>query len=125
MQNFYSFCGPGFSFGGILAHLCATHLWSLSQGICPELLEKNLLCITFGQPVLSLPSMADFAKRVADKTRFHAVFIPDDIIPRTMRFLDSGYTNLADRDLSDRFRSDHPNEVCAKAQKTLHISLIH
>ena len=115
----------GFSFGGILAHLCATHLWSLSQGICPELLEKNLLCVTFGQPVISLPSTTNFAKRIADKTRFHAVYIPEDIIPRMMRYMDAAYTDLADRDLPDRFRSkNNPNEVYIPSPKHVEISII-
>ena len=99
----------GFSFGGILANLCATHLWSLSQGICPELLEKNLLCITFGQPIISLPRTTD---KVADKRRFHAIYISDDIIPRMMRYLDPGYTEFTAEHLLERFRRENnPNEV--------------
>ena len=97
----------GFSFGGILAHSCATHLWSLSQEICSELLEKNLLCITFGQPIISLS-----ADTTADKSRFHAIYITDDIIPRMMRYLDPVYTKLANKDLLERFRSENnPHEV--------------
>ena len=84
----------GFSFGGILAHLCAIHLWSLSQGICPELLEKNLLCITFGQPIIPLPRVPNFSNRVTNKSRFHAVYVDDDIIPRMMRYLDPTSTKL-------------------------------
>ena len=109
-------CVLGFSFGGILAHLCATHLWSLSQGICPELLENNLLCITFGQPVIPLPRAANFADRVADKSRFHAIYIDDDIIPRMMRFLDPVSTKLKNPTcgLPEKFKSQHsPEKVIA------------
>ena len=60
--------------------------------------------------------MTDFARRIADKTRFHAVYISDDIIPRMMRYLDSSYTELATRDLPDRFRKENvnSNEVRSK-----------
>ena len=102
----------GFSFGGILAHLCATQLWSLSQGICSELLEKNLLCITFGQPIITLPQVSNFVGSVVDKSRFHAIYLSDDIIPTMMRFLDPFYTDHVNDDLPERFRNDNtPNEV--------------
>ena len=102
----------GFSFGGILAHICATHLWSLSQGICSELLEKNLLCITFGQPVIAFPQASSFVGSTVDKSRFHAVYFSDDVIPRMMRFLDPFYTDHVNDDLPERFRSENTqNEV--------------
>ena len=108
----YSLLFLGFSFGGILANLCASHLWSLSQGICPELLEKNLLCITFGQPIISLPRTGSTTDMIADKSRFHAIYISDDIIPRMMRYLDPGYTEFTAEHLLERFRKDNsPNEV--------------
>jgi hypothetical protein len=102
----------GFSFGGVLAHLCATHLWSLSQGICPELLEKNLLCITFGQPIIPLPRAPNFSDRVADKSRFHAIYIDDDIIPRMLRYLDPTSTKLknATCGVPEKFKSKQSPE---------------
>lgn len=89
-----------------MAQFCATYLWNLSQGICLELLEKNLLCITFGQPVISLPRLLNSAKRTADKTRFHAVYITDDIAPRMLRYLDPVYTEsaISDMCLPEKFR---------------------
>ena len=101
----------GFSFGGILANLCAAHLWSLSRGICQEFLEKNLLCITFGQPIISLPRTASSTDIIADKSRFHAIYISDDIIPRMMRYMDPGYTEFTADRLQERFLRDSTNEV--------------
>lgn len=77
----------GFSFGGILAQLCGTYLWSL-EGICHELLERNLLCVTFGQPIFTLPRATNFDDRVAEKSRFHTIYIPDDRIPMLLSCLD-------------------------------------
>lgn len=106
------YISAGFSFGGTLAQLCATHLWSLSQSICPELLEKNLLCITYGQPIISLPRIEDFAHVNADKSRFYAIYISDDIIPMVMRYLDPVYTDKSTHELMERFRKENsPNEV--------------
>ena len=89
-----------------MAQFCATYLWNLSQGICLELLEKNLLCITFGQPVISLPELLSFAERTPDKNRFHAIYIADDIAPRMLRYLDPIYTDSAISDvfLPEKFR---------------------
>lgn len=112
--NLYETCFffVGFSFGGTLAHLCTTHLWSLSQGICPELLEKNLLCITFGQPIISLPQTANFMDRIADSSRFHAIYITGDIIPRMIRYLDPVYTEFAKCDMPEKFRKQNdPDKV--------------
>ena len=103
----------GFSFGGILAQLCASHLWTLGQDICPELLERNLLCITFGQPLILLPEMERAADRIAEH-RFHAIFAADDIVPRMMRYLDTSYsTCVAQMDMPERFLLHHSsNKVC-------------
>lgn len=89
-----------------MAQFCATYLWNLSQGICLELLEKNLLCITFGQPLISLPKLLNFAERTADKTRFHSIYISDDIVPRMLRYLDPVYTEsaISDMCLPEKFR---------------------
>ena len=81
----------GFSFGGNLAQLCAVQLHSLSQNVCPELVDKNLLCVTFGQPIMSdSESFSDVrdGKLAMVKSRFHAIYITDDVVPRTLRCLD-------------------------------------
>ena len=95
----------GFSFGGILAQLCGLYLWSLSQGICPELLERNLLCITFGQPIISLPKIANYAEKDVNKNRFHAIYISDDKVPSLLSCLDPSYTQLTASDMPDKLRN--------------------
>lgn len=84
----------GFSFGGSLAQLCAVQLYSLSQSICPELLEKNLLCVTFGQPIMS-ELVPEPVTGNLDRSRFHAIYIADDAIPRVLRCLDPAFDESA------------------------------
>ena len=99
----------GFSFGSILAQMCANHLWSLSQEISTELLERHLLCITYGQPLIQIP----FAQKVADgipKERFHSIFFVKDIAPRVMRYLDASYSTCAEKVF---LRPMDADKVCA------------
>ena len=112
MHKFTSFT-IGFSFGGNLAQLCAVQLCTLSQSICPELLEKNLLCVTFGQPIISqsLPNVADGK---LDKIRFHAIYITDDVVPRMLRCLDSTFNESAvsESEMAEKIKSQtNPQEV--------------
>lgn len=100
----------GFSFGGILAQLCTINLWNLSKDICSELLEKNLLCITFGQPVISFQKIEEFKDRPFDKSRFHAIYITEDKVPRTLRYLDPTYTEFAKSYVPEKFRSQISSE---------------
>lgn len=98
----------------MLAHLCASHLWSLSQEICPELLERNLLCITYGQPLILLPEMEQVADRIAED-RFHAVFSANDTVPRLMRYLDTSYSVWAAIEMPERFTHiQFQEQVCTK-----------
>lgn len=91
--------------------MCASHLWSLSQEICPELLEKHLLCITYGQPLLQIPGADKVAGKIADD-RFHAIFSINDIIPKVMRYLDASYSTIAEKRMPERFlKPIHPDRV--------------
>ena len=102
----------GFSFGGILAHLCTINLWHLSQDICSELLERNLLCITFGQPAISLLKMKKFEDRLADKSRFHAIFITGDKVPRMLRYLDPANSLQVPEKFRSQISSDKVTWYC-------------
>ena len=103
----------GFSFGGNLAQLCAIQLRSLSQNICPELLEKNLLCVTFGQPIIS-ESLSNVVDGKLDRSRFHAIYITDDVVPRMLRCLDPAFDESAvsKSEMSEKIKSQtNPHEV--------------
>ena len=95
----------GFSFGGSLAQLCGVTLYSQSQGVCSELLERNLLCVTFGQPVLSLPGTTGSADKIINKSRFHAVYIANDKLPRLLSHMDPACTGFADADMPEKLKN--------------------
>ncbi len=104
----------GFSFGGNLAQFCAVQLCTLSQSICPELLEKNLLCVTFGQPIIS-QSLPDIVDGKLDKSRFHAIYITDDVVPRVLRCLDPTFSESAvsKSEMAEKIKSQiNSQEVC-------------
>ena len=62
--------------------------------------------------MISLPRIEDFAHVNADKNRFHAIYISDDIIPMVMRYLDPVYTDKSTHELLERFRRENaPSEV--------------
>ena len=70
------------------------------------------MCITFGQPIIPLPRAPNFSDRVADKSRFHTIYIDDDIIPRMMRYLDPVSTKLKNQTcgLPEKFKSQQSPE---------------
>ena len=50
--------------------------------------------------------------RIADSSRFHAIYITGDIIPRMIRYLDPVYTEFAKCDMSEKFRKQNdPDKV--------------
>ena len=75
--------------------MCTTHLWNLSHSleICPELLEKHLLCITYGQPLIDVPR-ANVSDVVIGE-RFHAIFCIEDNVPRIMQYLNASNLKFA------------------------------
>jgi hypothetical protein len=96
----------GFSFGGSLAQLCTLQLYSLCRSICPESLEKKLLCVTFGQPLMS-ESVPQIIDGNLDRNRFHAIYITDDVIPRVLRCLDPAFKEsaVAKSEISEKIKS--------------------
>ena len=48
----------GFSFGGLLAYSIASNLWNLPY-FNADILLKNVACIMFGPPCVSLPRIED------------------------------------------------------------------
>lgn len=78
----YFFLIIGFSFGGMLACCNAARLWKETY-IDIDLLEKHVICITFGQPVVAIP----YVDGVIEKyTKFeeavHSIYDEEDDFPK-------------------------------------------
>lgn len=80
----------GFSFGGTLACCVMANLWQESQ-ISAEVLRKQAMCITFGQPFMKI-QLVDEVLGICPELRksIHSVFLKDDLFPQVM-----GYVSLA------------------------------
>ncbi len=54
-----------------------------------DLLKDHLVCITFGQPHVTVPLLADVGRQRAElASTIHCVYSHDDMVPRLMKFLD-------------------------------------
>ena len=80
----------GFSFGGMLACCVAANIWNKSY-INTDALEKSVVCITFGQPLLSIPLVQEVVKKFPRfEATIHSIFDKEDIIPRLLRYFSVG-----------------------------------
>ena len=72
----------------MLACSIAVQVWQ--RGYIPaQLLQENLTCITFAQPHLPVPQLAELARdRPEIKGTVHAIYYEEDIVPRLVRLLD-------------------------------------
>lgn len=69
----------------MLACSVAAKLWSTA--LDPSLLQRNLCCITFGQPIISLPYVKKMAKHFPKlEETIHLVLNKEDIIPGLMHY---------------------------------------
>ncbi|KAL5491679.1 hypothetical protein EMCRGX_G017011 [Ephydatia muelleri] len=85
----------GFSFGGMLACSVAASIWNLSA-ITPEEFKRRVVCITFGQPLISIPYVEDIIKTSHEfQESIHLIFDQNDVIPRLLRFASSSTTQLS------------------------------
>ncbi len=71
----------------MLACSIAVQVWQ--RGYIPaQLLQENLVCITFSQPHLPVSQLADLARdRPEIASTIHAVYFEEDIVPRLLRVL--------------------------------------
>ena len=77
----------GFSFGGLLACLLAAKIWKLGC-VDVDVLKNKLICITFGQPQISVRSVQEVAARFPEfASNIHAVYLEEDTVPRVLKFL--------------------------------------
>lgn len=78
----------GFSFGGVLAQMLAAQLWLLPH-IHTDQLMSNVICITFGQPLIQsdlLTNVVDFFPEF--ENNIHVIGSEDDGFPYIMEKLD-------------------------------------
>ena len=87
------FLPTGFSFGGLLACAIAAEVWNTPY-IGSDLLKENLVCITFAQPHVSVPLLADVVRQRAElASTIHCIYSQDDVVPCLMRFLDESWSS--------------------------------
>lgn len=80
----------GFSFGGMLACYVAATLWKKSF-ISGDVLEKNVVCITFGQPLIAIPFVEEVIKDFPQfEATIHAIYDKDDFFPRVLYYYSVG-----------------------------------
>ena len=80
----------GFSFGGMLACCNAARLWTET---CINIhdLKKNVLCITFGQPLVAIPYVQEAVKKYAEfENTIHSVYDQEDIFPKLLHYYSTG-----------------------------------
>ena len=79
----------GFSFGGVLAQMVAAQLWLLPHTRTDQLMS-NVICITFGQPLIQSELLTHVAESFPDfKNSVHAISLKDDNLPSVMETIDS------------------------------------
>ena len=84
----------GFSFGGLLASTVAALVWSTPY-VGADLLKDHLVCITFAQPHVTVPLLADVARQRAElASTIHCIYTEDDVVPRLLKFLDESWSTL-------------------------------
>ena len=77
----------GFSFGGLLAAYITSRIWSTSY-IRKDVLGKRVICITFGQPVITVPCIRQVAENCPEfESSIHSIFSTEDVIPHLMRLV--------------------------------------
>ena len=82
----------GFSFGGLLAAALTAHVWKTSY-FPAALLKQNLVCITFGQPHVTVPMLESVAAQNPELAScIHSFYCEDDPVPRLLRVLDRSWS---------------------------------
>ncbi len=81
----------GFSFGGLLASYVTATLWKESCIHVPITdLQKNVVCVTYGQPLVKVPLVEHVVKCYEhfQDTVYH-VYDKEDTFPRVLRYFSS------------------------------------
>ena len=65
----------------------AAVLWETSY-IAPHVLQKNMVCITYGQPLISVKLIQDVIQKFKGfETSIHSMFDAEDVVPRLLGYL--------------------------------------
>jgi len=84
----------GFSLGGLLACAVIAAVWRTPY-IRTDVLKKGLVCITFGQPHVTLPCLSEFAREQPEvASTIHTLHLHDDVIPRILPLLSECCSDL-------------------------------
>ena len=78
----------------MLACYVAASIWN-SSVIRPEEFKCRVICITFGQPLISIPHVEEIMKSPEFRESVHLIFDKNDLIPRLLRFASSTKTQLS------------------------------
>ena len=82
----------GFSFGGLLAANLTACVWETMHDDA-ALLKQNLICITFGQPHVTVPMLESPAVQNSELAScIHSFYCEDDPVPRLLRVLDRSWS---------------------------------
>lgn len=118
----------GFSFGGMLACYVAANLWKMSF-ISGDVLEKNVVCITFGQPLIPIPYVEEAIKNFPQfEATIHAVYDKDDFFPRVLYYYNVGCKHYYDSNQAIKTFSqtvDRPQAASLLASNTTVIHTWH
>lgn len=73
----------GFSSGGLIACMVSSLLWKENSYIGSDELKANTMCLTFGQPIINLPCIAELVQKYPDfNTTLHQIYLKSDVIPQ-------------------------------------------
>lgn len=87
MMKFDLYIIIGFSFGGLLAVSVTARIWKHSYIAAAEL-QKKVMCIGFGVPMLTIPDVAGTLAECPEfESTIHLVYLKEDTIPRLMMFM--------------------------------------
>lgn len=115
----------GYSFGGMLACYVAANLWKRSF-ISGDVLQKNVLCITFGQPLVAIPFVEEAIKDFPQfEATIHVVYDKDDLFPRVLRYFGVGCQHYYNSSQTMKALSQSaPVETCTIMGNTMVIRVL-
>ena len=87
----------GCSLGGLLACAVAADVWS-SAYIRTDILQNSLVCVTFGQPHISLPGVLQAAREPELASAIHTLHLYDDVFPRVLPLLNECCNELGPKE---------------------------